>query len=93
MKRRIELSVETEKITLQGPAPAISWCRECKNHSMRITSEQAAVLAGVSELLVYRMIEAERLHHIETPEGRLRICMTSLDKMEWDESCDAKRPA
>ena len=78
MKRRIELSIESEKITLRGPAPAISWCGECEKQSMRITSEQAALLAGVSEMLIYRMIEAELLHHIETPDGRLRICMASL---------------
>lgn len=81
MKRRIELSVETEKITLRGPSPAISWCGECKNHSMRITSEQAALLAGVSEMNIYRMVEGRALHHSETKEGGLRICFRSLESM------------
>lgn len=90
MKRRIELSIETEKITLQGPAPAISWCGECEKHSMRITSEQAALLAGVSEMLIYRMIETERLHHTETADGRLRICMTSLANVGADEGATPK---
>jgi len=88
MKRRIELSVETEKITLRGPAPAIGWCGECEKPSMRITSEQAALLAGVSERLIFRMIEAERLHHAETADGRLRICMASLGKITWEDNCD-----
>jgi predicted DNA-binding transcriptional regulator AlpA len=86
MKRKIELSVETEKITLRGPLPAISWCRECDKPSMRITSEQAALLAGVSEMLIYRTIEAGRLHHSETADGRLRICMASLASVAWEES-------
>ena len=80
MKRRIEWSVETEKITLHGPAPSITWCAECEKHSMRINSEQAALLAGVSEIVIYRMIEEKRLHHTETTDGRLRICMASLAK-------------
>ena len=83
MKRRIELSIETEKITLHGPVPEIGWCAECEKHSMRITSEQAAILAGVSEMLIYRMVESERLHHSETADGRLRICMASLSRIVW----------
>ena len=47
---------------------------------MRITSEQAAMLTGVSELLIYRMIEGEQLHRSEMADGRLRICMASLLK-------------
>jgi hypothetical protein len=93
MKRRIEFSVETEKITLRGAAPVISWCADCERHSMRITPEQAALLAGVSELLVYRMIEGEQLHRTETAEGRFRICMASLLKVAWDEGCGRQRPA
>jgi len=81
MKRRIELSVETERMTLRGPGPAISWCSECKNRSMKITSEQAALLAGVSEMSIYRMVEGRALHHSETKEGGLRICLRSLELM------------
>lgn len=86
MKRKIELSVETEKITLRGAVPAISWCGECEKHSIRITSEQAALLADVSEMLIYRMIEGERLHHTETADGRLKICLASLAKVVWEEN-------
>jgi len=92
MKRRIELSVETEKITLRGPAPAISWCGECEKPSMRITSEQAALLAGVGEMMIFRMIEAQRLHHTETADGRLRICMTSLVKITREDIASNSDP-
>jgi hypothetical protein len=48
---------------------------------MKITSEQAALLAGVSEMSIYRMVEGRALHHSETKEGGLRICLRSLELM------------
>lgn len=81
-KRKIEVEVETEKIVLRGRAPSISWCRECGRHTAWVNAEQAATLAGVGEMMIYRMVELGRLHHVETTGGRLRICLRSLSAIE-----------
>ena len=81
-KRRLELEVQTETIVLRGPAPGVSWCHECEEASMKISVEHAAVLTSASEMMIYRMVEEGRLHHAETADGRLRICLQSLLAME-----------
>ena len=43
-----------------------------------VTADEAAGLAGVSSRTIYRRVEAESLHFMETNEGRLLICTNSL---------------
>ena len=81
-KRRLELEVQTETIVLTGQAPRVSWCHECERHSWKISVEHAAMLSGATEMMVYRMVEEGRLHHAETADGRVRICLESLSKIE-----------
>ena len=40
--------------------------------------QQAAVLAGVSACTIYRRVEREQLHFVETDAVGLLICLTSL---------------
>ena len=49
---------------------------------MKISVDHAAVLSGASEMMIYRMVEEGRLHHAETTDGRLRICLQSLSAMK-----------
>ena len=43
-----------------------------------ITANQAAIVAGVNSRTIYRWVEADRLHFIETPEGLLLVCLNSI---------------
>ena len=81
-KRRLELEVETETIVLRGQAPVVSWCGECERLSPRITPSQAAMIAGVTDMAVYKMIKRGLLHPTETPDGRLQVCLRSLTGIE-----------
>lgn len=43
-----------------------------------VTPEQAATLIQVTPRVVYRWVEAQLLHFIEEPDGRVLICLNSL---------------
>ena len=79
-KRRTEIIVETERIIVV-PSPATSvraWCETCCDQVEMVTPEQAATLIQVTPRVVYRWVEAQLLHFIEEPDGRVLICLNSL---------------
>jgi hypothetical protein len=43
-----------------------------------VTIDEAARLACVSSRAIYRWVEDEKLHFIETAEGGLLICQASI---------------
>ena len=54
------------------------WCRECAEQVVMLTVDEAATAANLSSQMIYRLAQAGDLHFMETPEGWLRICLTSL---------------
>jgi excisionase family DNA binding protein len=81
VKRTIELTVERSRVVVAGPSriQKIGICPECSAEVRLVTPEEAARLLGVSVREVYRRVEAGSLHFIETREGLLLICASSLD--------------
>lgn len=79
-RKRTEVTVETLELFVSGRTNASveEWCQECPEPSRMFSPEQAAVLAGVSQRFLYRMIEAEQVHFKETPGGRILVCPSSL---------------
>lgn len=82
-KRRTETTVETHEVWVvrrrsgaAGGAPAR--CAECDARGGMCTPEEAATLARVSPRVVYRWVEAGRLHFTETGDGALFVCLASL---------------
>ena len=78
-KRRIEIITEVEReiILSRRSVPVIS-CATCGPDSRMITPEQAAARVAVSVRTIYRWVEAQRVHFIETHEGRLLVCLNGL---------------
>lgn len=79
-KRRTEIIVETERVIII-PSPTVPfylWCDACSMQTEMVTPEQAAALVRVTPRTVYRWIEAQLLHFVEEPDGRLLICRNSL---------------
>lgn len=79
-KRRTEIIVETERLIITSP-PATSfhlWCEACSARVEMMPPEQAATLIQVTPRVVYRWVEAQLLHFIEEPDGRVLICRNSL---------------
>jgi hypothetical protein len=45
-----------------------------------LTPDEAATLAQITARDIYRRIEAGELHSIETDDGALRVCVSSLEQ-------------
>ena len=80
MKRRIEITVETQRVTLvnRRSVAATAWCERCGARSLLVSAEEAARLAGVTAREIFRRVETDALHFAETPEGELLVCRDSL---------------
>ena len=89
--KRTEITIETERIFVlsRRKVSVVSWCHECGLRINMITVDEAAAMAGMSSRTVYRWIEAEKIHFIETCERRLLVCSRSLMTASGMEEPDA----
>ncbi len=82
MKRRTEITIETERLVVtaraSGKRRELQWCLCCEAGVDMLTTDQSAVIARVSSLTIFRWAETGRVHGTETPEGLLLICPNSL---------------
>jgi len=91
MKRRTEISIETDTLLVLGRSgehalnrsherhlrPSI-WCFSCGDHVRPLTTDEAALQAHVTSLTIFHWVESDRLHYIESSDGLLLICPNSL---------------
>ena len=79
-KRRIEITVEHQRILLvrrREPSTHIR-CEACAGRPQMLSSDEAARLLGVSERTIFQRVEARQVHFVETDDGRLYVCGSSL---------------
>jgi hypothetical protein len=87
-KRRIEITVETEQVTVSRPnmpsmneaANQAAWCAGCQCHVLMIGLGQAAQLASLSFRQLVSKTELNELHFYEPPDGSLLFCLASLSQ-------------
>lgn len=84
-KRRIEITVETEQVTVLRPnmdqaANQAAWCAGCQCHVLMIGLGQAAQLAGLGVRQLVRKADLNELHFYEPPDGSLLFCLASLSQ-------------
>jgi len=77
---RTEITVETERVLIikKRKGSVLAWCPTCAGQVPMVKVDEAAVLCRVSSRTIYRWAEAEKVHFVETPEGLLLICLSSL---------------
>jgi hypothetical protein len=82
-RKRTEIVVELDEVFVIRRRQTISsaWCRECGDQVQMLTPDEAATIASLSSRLIYRWIEAGRIHFSETADGHLLICQRSLPKL------------
>lgn len=87
MKRRTEITVETDEIIIiRQPRRVLrTWCRECDRQVMMVTVEQATAITSRSSRAIFRMAEDGNIHFAETAEGFLLICLQSLASVSRDD--------
>ena len=80
MKRRTEITIEASRLTIigRGGGAARPWCPLCDAQVEMVSPDQAASLLRVSTRVIHRMVDEEKLHFIEMPDGSLLICVKSL---------------
>ena len=81
MKRRVEITVETERVLLvRGRSVSVTgWCPGCDSRVRMVTPDEAARLLDLSAREIFRRVEGGALHFAETPEGELLVCRESLN--------------
>lgn len=82
MRKRMEITFEVEEtIVLHRTGNKCqAFCPQCQAFVAMLTAETAAVLSGLSEKEVLRLIEAGKIHFVETTE--ILICLDSLADRE-----------
>jgi hypothetical protein len=86
MKRRREITVETERIVIRGQLGEINWCDACAASTPMVIADQAASLIGEGIDRFNRLIEQGQLHATRTSAGTVMICLKSLSTVpgtEW----------
>lgn len=93
MQKRTEITIETERfmVVSQRHDRASLWCNRCASTLPMLTIDVAARVACTTPLVIFRLVEAGRLHSAVTPEGRLFICSNSL-AFERAEECSLREP-
>ena len=82
MKRTTEIVLEIEeKIVLrQGETHITAFCQECQALVNMASPHIAAVLLGLSEREIFRLIEAGCVHFVEAE--RILVCFNSLKNLK-----------
>lgn len=78
-RKSTKITFETERLLFIGSQRSLfALCEGCGDEVRLVTVDQAAAMARVNSLAVYRLVEAGTLHYIETSTGALLICAVSL---------------
>ena len=83
IKRRTEITVEMDRIFVirRHEEPVLARCAVCGGQTKMVTADEAAAHSRVSSRTIYRWIETEKIHFMESREGTLLICLRSLDRL------------
>ena len=81
MKRRTEITIETERLVVMTRSftrRELSWCSCCDEGVDMLSTDSAALIGKVSSRTIFRWVETGMVHSSETPDGLLLICPNSL---------------
>ena len=81
LKRRTVITfekLERSFYRLPGALPIVETCPGCQTDVSWLTPNQAVALSGLSLREIFRRVESQTLHFIETPPAGLHICPKSL---------------
>lgn len=59
------------------------WCERCAAETELLTPDEAALISGATQMLIFRRVENGELHFIETTRGALQICRNSLENKDY----------
>jgi hypothetical protein len=78
-KKSTTITFETERqIFIRHRQSVFALCEACGYEVRLVSVDEAAAMARINSLAVYRLVEAGKLHHTETTVGALLVCAASL---------------
>ena len=85
-KRRVEITFERERLIVVGSrsVSVTDWCEGCGARARMVMPDEAARLADLTARTIYRLVEARRLHFLESSEAGLLVCLESLKQTVQD---------
>jgi hypothetical protein len=81
--KRTEVTIEVEEVVLAVNDPsrfAPVWCPDCGSEVQMISPEQAAMRTQATVRAINQRVEDGSVHFVETPDGRLWVCVSSLSE-------------
>jgi hypothetical protein len=77
MKTRTEITVEMDRVIVVSRTRKSEWCGSCARPVQMLSIDDAALIAHVNSLTIFRWAVAGELHSAESAEGLLLICPQS----------------
>jgi hypothetical protein len=79
-KRQLEITRQTHCLTIIRLGQQEAWmqCELCGATVPHLRVAGVAAALSISETAVFRLAEAGDIHSIETPDGRLMVCGSSV---------------
>lgn len=78
MKTRTEITFEMDRLIVLNRSRKSEWCTSCSRPVEMLSVDDAALVAQVNSVTIFRWAIAGDLHSSETPDGLLLICPNSL---------------
>jgi hypothetical protein len=78
--RHIEISVERQEVaaTRSIARGVLLHCLKCRAKAVMLPVEAAVALAGITPRTLYRWMEEEKVHFIESSDGTVLVCAQSF---------------
>jgi len=78
--RHIEISVERQEVSILRPGRQgiLLHCQKCGTKAVMLPVETAAAVTGITPRVLYRWLDEEKLHFIESPDGTVLLCAESF---------------
>ena len=74
MKTRTEITFEMDRLIVVTRSRKTEWCKSCAQPMEMLSVDDAALVARVNSITIFRWAIAGEVHSSETPEGLLVIC-------------------
>jgi hypothetical protein len=81
---KTEIKFESHELTIirvRRSQAVSAFCPQCEQEVLHLTIARAAAALQISETAVFRLVESNAVHSMETAAGALLICGNSLSEL------------
>jgi hypothetical protein len=74
MRTRTEITFEMDRLIVFNRSRKSEWCSSCSRPVEMLSVDDAALMAHVNSVTIFRWAVSGELHASETPDGLLVVC-------------------